>query len=126
MFLQLNPQSGLPLYRQILRQLQERIGSGQLAPGAQLPSVRDFSAELHVNPLTIGKVYQILEREGLVEFRRGQGTFVAKGRKPLSAAEQQKLLQPALDQLASEAAALVLDLSQLQQLIERTYGNRQK
>jgi len=125
-FLHLNPQGGLPLYRQMLQQLREQIASGQLAPKAQLPSVRDLSAQLHVNPLTVGKVYQILEREGLVEFRRGQGTFVTSGRKLLSASEQQKLLQPVLDQLVSEAIHLGLEEAQLQRLIRQTYGNRQQ
>lgn len=124
MLLHLSPQSGLPLYRQMLQQLRERIASGQLAPGEQLPSVRDFSAELHVNPLTVGKVYQLLEEEGLVEFRRGQGTFVAAGRKPASLAERLRLIQPALDQAVSEAIHLGIDQPQLQQLIQKTYENR--
>lgn len=124
MLLHLNPQSGLPLYRQMLQQLKERIAGGQLAPGAQLPSVRDLSAELSVNPLTVGKVYQMLEREGLVEFRRGQGTFVAAGRKPLSAAAKRDLLQPALDQLASEARHLGIGEEELLRLVRQTYGNK--
>jgi GntR family transcriptional regulator len=124
MFLRLNPNSGLPLYRQMLQQLRERIASGALAPQAQLPSVRDLSADLQVNPLTVAKVYQLLEQDGLVEFRRGQGTFVAAGRKPLSAAAQQKLIQPALDQLISEARHLGLSEAQLQQLIHQTYAQR--
>jgi GntR family transcriptional regulator len=125
MFLPLNPQSGLPLYRQMLQQLRQRIASGQLAPGTQLPSVRDLSAELGVNPLTAGKVYHLLEQEGLVEFRRGQGTFVTGGRKPLSPAAQQKLLQPALDQLVAEALELGVDAETLRRLLQTAYERRQ-
>jgi GntR family transcriptional regulator len=125
MFLYLNPQSGLPIYRQMLQQLRERISSGQLAADTQLPSVRDLSAELHINPLTVGKVYQMLEREGLVEFRRGQGTFITAGRKPLSAAEQQKLIQPAIDQVVSEAIHLGIDEANLQRFIRQTYAHKQ-
>jgi|SRR5580692_8456670 GntR family transcriptional regulator len=124
MFLHLNPQSGLPIYRQMLQQLRERIASGQIPAEAQLPSVRDLSAELHINPLTVGKVYQILEREGLVEFRRGQGTFVTRGRKPASVAEQKKLIQPAIDQVVSEAIHLGIDESSLQHFIRQTYANK--
>jgi GntR family transcriptional regulator len=126
MILHLNPQSGLPIYRQMLQQLRERIASGQIQAEAQLPSVRDLSAELHINPLTVGKVYQILEREGLVEFRRGQGTFVTRGRKPASVAEQQKLIQPAIDQVVSEAIHLGIDESGLQRFIRQTYANKLK
>jgi GntR family transcriptional regulator len=124
MFLHLNPQSGLPIYRQMVQQFRERIASGQIPAEAQLPSVRDLSAELHINPLTVGKVYQILEREGLVEFRRGQGTFVTRGRKPASVAEQQKLIQPAIDQVVSEAIHLGIDESGLQRFIRQTYANK--
>ena len=106
----------------MVQQLKERVASGQLAPNAQLPSVRDLSAELHINPLTVGKAYQILEREGLVEFRRGHGTFVCSSRKPLSFSQQQKLIQPAVDQVISEAFHLGLNESQLQQLIHQAYA----
>ena len=126
MLLHLNPQSGLPLYRQMLRQIQERIAGGQLKAGEQLPSVRDLSASLGVNPLTVAKVYQLLEREGSVETRRGQGTFVATGRKPLSPAAQGKLLQPAVDQVVGEALHLGLPLSELQRLIEKTYDDKSR
>jgi len=126
MFLPLNPQSGLPLYRQMLQQFRQRIASGELAAGAQLPSVRELSAQLSVNPLTVGKVYHLLEGEGLVEFRRGQGTFVAAGRKPLSPAAQQKLLQPAVEQLVADALQLGVDAATVQRLVQQAYGNRSK
>ena len=122
MFLHLNPQSGLPLYLQMVRQLKERIASGQLAPDTQLPSVRDLSAELHLNPLTVAKAYQFLERDGLVEFRRGHGTFVVPGRKLPSLTQQRKLIQPAIDQVVSEALHLGLTEPQLQHLIHQAYA----
>jgi GntR family transcriptional regulator len=123
MFLYLNPQSGLPVYRQMIRQLKERIASGQLSPETQLPSVRDLSAELHINPLTVAKAYQFLERDGFVETRRGHGTFVIPLKK-LSATDQQKLIRPAVDQVVSEAAHLGLSETQLQQLIRQAYAHK--
>ncbi|MDR1191735.1 MAG: GntR family transcriptional regulator [Verrucomicrobiales bacterium] len=125
MFLHLNPQSGEPVYRQMVRQLKQRIATGQLADGQQLPSVRDLSAELHVNPLTVAKAYQFLERDGLVEFRRGQGTFVAADRDRFSKAQQQKLIAPAVAQVVSEALHLGLSVGQLQQLIRQYYAKQQ-
>jgi GntR family transcriptional regulator len=86
--------------------------------------VRELSTDLHINPLTVAKVYQMLEREGLVEFRRGQGTFVTAGRKPLSAAEQQKLIQPAVDQVVSEAIHLGIEESTLQRFIHQAYAHK--
>ena len=77
MFIHLNPNSGMPIYRQLFGQLRQRIVSGQLAEEAQLPSVRDLAADLKINLLTVAKVYQLLEGEGLVETRRGLGHLCA-------------------------------------------------
>jgi GntR family transcriptional regulator len=73
----LDPNSGVPLYVQLQQQIRKRILSGRLPHRTQLPSVRDLSAELHINPLTVAKVYQLLERDGFVQTRRGIGTYVA-------------------------------------------------
>jgi GntR family transcriptional regulator len=123
MWLSLNPSSGMPLYRQMLQQLRERILGGQLARGEQLPSVRDLSAQLGVNPLTVAKVYQHLEREGLVETRRGQGTFVATKIRELSDGARRRQLDPALRQLVAEALHLGLGREELIGLVGETFRN---
>lgn len=66
----------LPIYIQIMNSIKSKIVSGQINGGDKLPSVRDFSKELKVNPNTIQRTYQELEREGLVFTQRGMGTFV--------------------------------------------------
>lgn len=76
MFLPLDTASGLPIYRQIVDQVRRMIASGVLRAGDRLESVRDLAATLHVNPLTVAKAYQELERDGVVEMRRGLGVFV--------------------------------------------------
>lgn len=123
MFITVNPASGEPLYRQVMRQLRERIVSGQLARGERLPSVRELSAEAGLNPLTVAKVYQFLEREGFVETRRGHGTFVAEAAPSLSAAARREQLEPALRQLITEALHLGLTEEQLQKLVGATFQN---
>jgi GntR family transcriptional regulator len=104
----LNPSSGVPLYLQLQQQLQQRILAGQLRDGEQLPSVRDFSAELGINPLTVTKVYQILEREGFVETRRGLGTYVSHQSPALKIEARRRQIDPALEQLVAEAMHLGL------------------
>ena len=99
MFLHLNPNSGWPIYRQLFQQLRQRIVSGQLAPDQQMPSVRDLSADLKINLLTVAKVYQWLESEGFVETRRGLGTFVLGGRETHSVAQKRKLIADAVEQV---------------------------
>lgn len=121
MFFSLNPTSGVPLYRQLFQQLRERIVSGQIAAGTQLPSVRDLSAELHINPLTVAKVYQFLERDGLVETRRGLGTFVAAITQELTKKEQHEQLEPALRQVVTEAMHLGLSSEELEKLVRKTF-----
>ncbi len=121
MFISLNFSSGVPLYRQLLQQLRERIASGQLGSGEQLPSVRDLSAQVKINPLTVAKVYQYLEREGLVETRRGLGTFVASQTRVSSLAARREQLEPALRQLVTEAMHLRLEESDVRELLRQTF-----
>jgi GntR family transcriptional regulator len=102
----LDANSGVPLYVQLQQQLRQRILSGQLRHGSQLPSVRDLSSELHVNPLTVTKVYQILEREGFVETRRGIGTYVSPQTPVLKMDARRQQLAPSVDQLVAEAVHL--------------------
>jgi GntR family transcriptional regulator len=68
--------SGVPPYLQIVRQVRQALRMGVLDVGDQLPSVREAVAAVAVNPNTVLKAYRDLEREGLVEARPGQGTFV--------------------------------------------------
>ncbi len=68
----------LPIYIQIMDLIKSRIVSGQINGGDKLPSVREFSKNLKVNPNTIQRTYQELEREDLVFTQRGMGTFVTE------------------------------------------------
>ncbi|NLY76627.1 MAG: GntR family transcriptional regulator [Tissierellia bacterium] len=70
--------NNLPIYIQIMNLIKSRIISGNISGGDKLPSVRDLSKELRVNPNTIQRAYQELEREGLVFTQRGMGTFATE------------------------------------------------
>jgi len=117
----LNPSSGVPLYVQLQQQLQQRILAGQLIHGEQLPSVRDFSEEMGINPLTVAKVYQILEREGFVETRRGLGTYVSHQSPALKMDARRRQIGPALDQLVAEAMHLGLGEKEIQALLSEKF-----
>jgi len=69
--------SGVPPYLQIVQQVRQALRMGVLTVGDQLPTVREVVAAVAVNPNTVLKAYRDLEREGLIEARAGQGTFVA-------------------------------------------------
>lgn len=68
-----------PIYRQLQRRLIEMVIEGVFADGDALPSVRQISTDLRINPITVSKAYQLLVDEGLVEKRRGLGMFVISG-----------------------------------------------
>jgi GntR family transcriptional regulator len=121
MFVHLNPNSGMPIYRQLFQQLRQRIASGQLAPDEQLPSVRDLSAELKINFLTVAKVYQLLESEGLAETRRGLGTFVLSGHATRSLTEKRKLIAEAVGQVVAEAQHLDLEEQEVMKIIHERF-----
>jgi len=121
MFVHLNPNSGMPIYRQLFQQLRQRIVSGQLAQSEQMPSVRDLSAELKINLLTVAKVYQMLERDGLVETRRGLGTFVLDGHATRSLTEKRKLIVHAVEQVVAEAQHLDLDEAEVLRLVRERF-----
>ncbi|MCD1260573.1 GntR family transcriptional regulator [Paenibacillus athensensis] len=65
-----------PLYEQILDQVRSAIAKGEIGLGDKMPSVRELAQELRMNPNTVMRAYQELERDGLTEKRRGQGTYV--------------------------------------------------
>jgi GntR family transcriptional regulator len=73
----LDTRSGVPTYLQLVQQVRHAVQLGILRPGDQLPTVKEVVTGLTINPNTVLKAYGILEGEGLVEGRRGQGTFVA-------------------------------------------------
>ncbi|KAJ49754.1 DNA-binding transcriptional regulator YhcF (GntR family) [Clostridium tetanomorphum] len=75
----------IPIYIQIMNYIKENIISGKLNPGDKLPSVRDMSALLKVNPNTLQRAYQELERENVTYTQRGMGTFVKEDEKMIEA-----------------------------------------
>src|ERR1043165_7064282 len=74
---EIDPRDSTPIYAQLDRGLRAAIASGRLNVGDQLPTVRQLAVELKVNANTVAKVYVFLERAGILETRRGVGTFVA-------------------------------------------------
>ena len=76
-FLSIDTRDATPIYAQIEHGLRAAIATGRLHTGDQLPTVRQLAVELSVNANTVARVYADLERSGVLETRRGVGTFVA-------------------------------------------------
>ena len=102
----IEPASRLPIYRQLGSQLREAVARGTLQPEDRLPSVRELSRRLVVNPNTIARAYTELEREGLLHTRPGRGVFVARPKSELTRRVRKERLQELLDYLLTEAVHL--------------------
>jgi GntR family transcriptional regulator len=73
----IDPRDPTPIYAQLERGLRAAIATGQLAQGDQLPTVRQLAVDLRVNANTVARVYLELERAGIIETRRGVGSFIS-------------------------------------------------
>lgn len=104
--LQLDPRSGVPVYRQLMDQVRYYVAGGVLRPGDQLPSIRELAIALSVNPTTVVKTYTELEREGVIAMRHGKGAFIAQDAARLTLKEQEEALRRTARNLAVEATQL--------------------
>jgi GntR family transcriptional regulator len=103
----INSSDPTPLYAQLERAIRVAIATGRLRAWEQLPTVRQLAVELRLNANTVAKVYGELERAGVLETRRGVGTFVrARDIEAASRADRQRQLQALGERFLSEAAAL--------------------
>jgi GntR family transcriptional regulator len=110
----LNPNSGIPIYRQLLEQVRRMVASGQLSRGAALPSVREVALQHAVNPMTISKAYSLLEAEGLLERNRGKPMTIAGQVRPhAQVTRRMEQLEPLLDQIVIAARQLEVSESEL-------------
>ncbi|TWT93860.1 GntR family transcriptional regulator [Stieleria varia] len=98
--------SKVPIYRQVVDQIRSAIGSGAVAIGQPLPSVRSLAGELVVNPNTIAKAYAALVADGVVESQQGRGYFVAQRREIYTKAERTRRLDEAVGPMVAEALSL--------------------
>jgi GntR family transcriptional regulator len=112
----LNERSGVPTYLQLVHQVRQAIRLGVLQPGDQLPTVKQVVGSLAINPNTVLKAYRELDHEGLVEARRGQGTFVARTLAPTRPIEY-AALQAALLRWIARARAAGLDEDDVSALV---------
>jgi GntR family transcriptional regulator len=103
---QIDPHSGVPVYRQLMDQIKYYVAAGALKPEDQLPSIRELAEHLAVNPTTIVKAYTELQHEQVIEMRHGKGAFVSGGAERLSDREREKALRRLARQLAVEAVQM--------------------
>lgn len=116
--LRISDASGVPYYRQIVDQVAQLIRSGQLAPGEQLPSVRDLAGELLVSLITTRRAYADLEHAGLITRKQGQGTFVAENVEQASVEQAVATARTGIEEAVGTARRLGLADRDIRDLVE--------
>ena len=105
--------SGVPVFRQIIDQVQAGIATGSLGYGDQLPTVRQVAVDLEINPNTVLRAYREMEIRGIVDSQQGMGTFIASRKTEQSKAERERALSQLVSEFVSRAGAGGFTLQEL-------------
>lgn len=114
----LDAHSGVPVYRQLINQVQAAIASGALATGDQLPTVRQVAVDLAINPNTVSRAYREMEIRGLLDTQQGTGTFVADRKVEYSKNERERMLGQLVAEFVSRVGAAGFTLRQLMKALQ--------
>ncbi len=116
--LQIDFRSGLPIYTQIVNQVQAQVASGILQPGDQLPTVRAMAEELRVNFNTIARAYRILDEERIISTQQGRGTYITEIPPPkISEKLRKESLEALTQRYISEAMRLEFSKTEIRQMV---------
>ena len=121
--IRIDPTSAVPIWSQIDDAVRRLVAAGALRPGEAVPSVRQCATDLRVNPATVAKAYQRLVDAGVLEMRRGEGTYVADRPPTLSRAERTRELSDAARRFASVALPLGVTLDECIDTLRTTWGH---
>lgn len=124
--MRVHPASGVPLYLQIESQLKQAIAAQAIQQDDPLPPVRKLAAELRINPNTVARAYQNLERDGVIRTVQGGGCYVNGHAPRLLKPEKIRRLKPLATQLAVEATQLMLSREDTLRLLEESLNELEK
>jgi GntR family transcriptional regulator len=114
----LDGHSGVPVYRQLIDQVQAAVASGALTMGDQLPTVRQVAVDLAINPNTVSRAYREMEIRGMLDTQQGTGTFVADWKVEYSKDERERMLGQLVGEFVSRAGAAGFTLKQLMKALK--------
>lgn len=122
MIVRVHPASGVPIYLQIESQVKHAIAAGALKQDEPLPPVRKLAAEVRVNPNTVARAYQNLERDGVIRTVQGGGCYVNGQTPGLLKSEKLRRLKPLALQLAVEAKQMLLTEEDSLRLLKESFA----
>ena len=107
MNLEIDFRSGIPIYLQVVERIKERLASGLMKPGDQLPTVRSLASDLRVNFNTIARAYRIMDDAGIISTQQGRGTYILEAPSPeVSGSIRRKALQDLSQRFLEDADRL--------------------
>jgi GntR family transcriptional regulator len=120
----LDGHSGVPVYRQLIEQVQCAIASGVLIPGDQLPTVRLVAVELAINPNTVLRAYREMEIRGILDTQQGTGTFISDHPTETSKEQRERQLTQLVNEFVSRAGAAGLTVEELVDALKQLLPER--
>ncbi len=117
----IDARSSKPIFEQVVDKIKENIMMGGLSPGDKMPSIRELSKMLTINPNTVSKAYAELERQKLIETISGKGTFVSTDYKPKVDEDRFQKLVNVLKDAIVEAHCMGIDQKQMTEIINGIY-----
>jgi len=124
--LKIQPSEPRPIWSQVEEGLRRLLASGSLSPGDSVPSVRDLATELRINPATVSRAYQKLVAGGLLEVRRGDGTYVSEAPPAMRKSEQSRQIRQAAMNYASIAITHGADAATAGEALEAAFAELQR
>ena len=116
-FFSLDMSNGVPIYRQIIRQIEYAILAGQLKTGDKLPTIRSLAVDLKINPNTIAKAYNELEIRGILVTQVGCGTFISDKKPPVEDNQRNWRIQELFSRFMTDMKGLGVEKQELIKLL---------
>lgn len=126
MFFTVDPGNGVPIYDQIVRQVKYAIAQRTLRSGQLLPSVRQLSTQLAINPNTVARAFQQLQAEGIIETLRGRGVVVCTGAVDVCRRDSKSHLSTRLEATLTEAIQGGMTPDEIRKSVDKTLQRLQK
>ena len=118
----IDPKSGVPLYKQIILQIEMAIADSRISTGDQLPTVRSLAVDLQINPNTVARAYSELEIRDIVTTQQGTGTFISDKRIELSDVEREQVLSDIARTFIAKARSYGFSIGDLRSYLDEIDG----
>jgi GntR family transcriptional regulator len=127
MNLEIDFRSGIPIYLQVVERIKERLASGQLKPGDQLPTVRSLASDLRVNFNTVARAYRIMDEAGIISTQQGRGTYILEMPPPeIIGSMREKALEDLTQRFIADAERLGAAPDVISKILNELLGRKKE